>query len=88
MLILSRYEVARLVGLRALQLSEGVTPHVQVDDPTLRSDFVYVAALELYEKKMDACVMRVDGVHHVTAALLPPDLATLLNSRDASTRTH
>lgn len=86
MFILSRYEVARLVGLRALQLSEGAPPGVDVQHDKLRYDFVYVAALELYEKKLDACVMRADVAMHVSGATFPPDLATMLNSSDAGCR--
>ena len=86
MFVLSRYEVARLVGLRALQLAEGAPSVVKVHHDRLRYDFVYVAALELYEKKLDVCVMRADVAMHVSGATFPPDLATMLNSSDAGTR--
>ena len=86
--MLSRYEVARLVGIRALQISEGAEPRVRVDDEQHRRDAIYVAAIELYEKKMDACVVR-DGVQvHVTAMTNPMDLTTMLNTRDGGARVY
>ena len=86
MIVLSRYELARLVGLRALQLSEGAEARVVVSDPALRLDAVFVAALELYTRVMDACVERGGARYHVSTAIFPPDLATMLNSRDGGTR--
>ena len=87
--MLSRYEVARLVGIRALQLSGGAEPRVVVSDARLRRDSVYVAAIELYERHMDACVVREDGVAvHVSQLAHPRDLTTLLNTRDGGSRTH
>jgi DNA-directed RNA polymerase subunit K/omega len=86
MIVLSRYELARLVGLRALQLSEGAEPRVVVSDPALRLDAVFVAALELHTRVMDACVERGGARYHVSTVTFPPDLATMLNSRDGGTR--
>lgn len=86
--MLTRYEVARLIGLRALQISEGSEPHVFVTDERLRRDTVYVAALELYEKKMDACVMRWGTSTHVSMLNNPPDLVTILNTRDGGERVY
>lgn len=84
--MLSRYEVARLTGIRALQISEGSEPRVLVRNDRLRRDSVYVAAMELYEKKMDACVVRNGQRVHVTSMAYPPDLVTILNTRDGGTR--
>ena len=84
---LSRYEVARIVGMRALQLSDGAFPLVVVGDEALRCDPCYVAALELHSKVLDMRVRRVNGeVVDVRAAHLPLDLSTMLDSRDGGTR--
>jgi hypothetical protein len=76
------------VGMRALQLSEDSEPRVLVTDERLRRDAVYVAALELYEKKMDACVMRGGGSRHVSTLSNPLDLVTMLNTRDGGERVY
>ena len=86
--MLTRYEVARLVGIRALQLSEGSEPRVFVTDGRLRRDAVYVAALELYETNMDACVVRGGVSKHVSMLSNPLDLLTMLNTRDGGGRVY
>lgn len=79
--MLSRYEVARVVGLRALHLSEGSPPHVQVESDQLKRDMIYIAALELRMGKLDAVVRREDGTClHVKDARLPPNLDIFLDS--------
>lgn len=87
--MLTRYEVARLIGIRALQISEGAEPNVVVGDERLRRDAVYVASRELYEKKMDACVTRDNGPpQHVSTLSYPMDLITMLNTRDNGSRVY
>ena len=86
--MLTRYEVARLVGIRALQISEGSEPCVFVTNERLRRDAVYVAALELYETKMDACVVRRGISIHVSMLNKPLDLVTMLNTRDGGERVY
>jgi hypothetical protein len=76
------------VGIRALQISEGSEPHVFVADECLRRDTVYVAALELYTKKMDACVIRNGSSMHVSMLSNPMDLVTMLNTRDGGARVY
>lgn len=86
---LSRYEVARIVGMRALQLSDGAFPLVVVEDEALRCDPCYVAAMELHSRALDMCVRRAGGeVVDVRAAHLPSDLRTMLDSRDGGRRAH
>jgi len=83
---LSRYEVARLIGMRALELYEGAPPNVQVD-ASLTTDPVYVATFELFEKKIDAYIRRRDGTCvHVPTSQLPPEVAVSLDTRDNGTR--
>ena len=84
--ILSRYELARVIGLRALQLSEGQKADVFLKNDMLDCDFIYIAALEIYEKKLDACVLRKGNLVPVCGLQPPSDLVTLLNSRDGGSR--
>jgi DNA-directed RNA polymerase subunit K/omega len=84
--MLTPYEVTKIIGIRALQISEGVEPHVVISDERLRRDAVYVAARELYEGKADACVTRQGVPCHVSQFTHPMDLMTMLNTRDGSSR--
>lgn len=84
---LSRYEVARVVGLRALQIAEGDPPLVHVEDETLRCDATYVAARELQARVLDMQVERPSGARvDVRTAGMPPELAALLDTRDGGMR--
>lgn len=86
--MLSRYEVARLLGIRSLQISEGSEPRVLVRDERLRLDSIYVAAMEMYESKLDACVVR-DGIPvHLSTLKFPLDVVNILNSRDGGHRVY
>lgn len=85
--MLSKYEVTRVIGMRALHLEEGRAPCVQVERDDLRCDSIYVAALELYEGKLNAKVSRGGAGLHVSRLLLPSEVATLLNTRDGRSRT-
>lgn len=86
MLLLTRYEMARVVGLRAVALDEGAAPLVRVDDPRLSCDAVYVAACELWQRKLDAKIMRDDVEVHLRTVRFPPELAALLDTKDGGTR--
>ena len=86
MTLLSRYEVARIVGLRALQLDAGAQALVAVDDDVLRRDPLYVAARELAERKLDVVVRRGDVDVHVRDARFPSSLRLLLDTKDGQTR--
>lgn len=59
-----------------------VTP----EDPSLRLDYLYVAALELYHGRLDVCFTRDERVIHVSDVTLPPELISFLNTRDGMTR--
>jgi len=81
-MFLSRFEVARVIGLRALELSEGSAPLVDVP-PSMRCNPTYIAALEVWERELDARVLREGGeVVHVRKAHYPPMLKTLLDTYD------
>jgi DNA-directed RNA polymerase subunit K/omega len=86
MALLTRYEVARIVGLRALQLDAGAQSLVAVEDDVLRRDPLYVAALELAERKLDVLVRRGDVDVHVRDARFPTSLRLLLDTKDGRTR--
>lgn len=86
-MMLTRYEATRIVGLRALHLSGGSSPNVNVKDETLRCDMLYVAALELSLGKLDAIVQRGDGsIVKATDVKLPPNVNMFLDARDGGTR--
>ena len=86
MTMMTRFEVARIVGMRALQLSEGHEPNVVIQDSDLRFDYTYTAAVELYTRTLDMCVARNGATYHVSDMCLPPDLASMLNTRDGRSR--
>ena len=86
MSILTRYEVARVVGLRALQLSEGTPPLIVTLNESLQCDSIYVASRELYERKLDYCVKRNDRLLSVRYMDVPIELINLLNTRDGGMR--
>ena len=84
---LTRFEVARAVGLRALQLDAGAKPQVVVSDEQLKCDTTYVAAREIAEGKIDAIVKRADGTElNIRNTRMPIDLFVLLDTKDGRTR--
>jgi DNA-directed RNA polymerase subunit K/omega len=85
--VLSTFEVSRVVGMRALQLSAGASPLVEVDDESLRLNPAYVAARELYDGLLDFRVRLADGecVDTRTAAT-HPSLASFLDTTDGGER--
>jgi DNA-directed RNA polymerase subunit K/omega len=85
---LTRYEVAHIIGLRALQLSNGAESLVTVDDEMNARDVYYVAALELREKKLDMQVKRDGAVYHVTSMTMPSSVDILLDTKDGKTRSY
>lgn len=86
-MLLTRYEVARIVGLRALQLDQGAPPLVRIEDERLRCDALYVAARELEARALDAKVRRAGDVDvHVRDARLPPELHAMLDTKDGQSR--
>jgi DNA-directed RNA polymerase subunit K/omega len=52
---LTIYETARVIGIRALQLSNGATPMVPIDGLT---DVLKIAEKELYTGKMPIIIRR------------------------------
>lgn len=84
---LTRFEVCRLLSMRALQLAEGGEARVRVADEALRTDFLYVAALELWENALDAKVRRASGVEvDARAVARGTELLDYLNARDGGRR--
>jgi DNA-directed RNA polymerase subunit K/omega len=84
--LLTRYEVARVIGLRALQLDTGAQPFVHVGDERLRTDASYVAASEIAARALNAMVRRPEGDVYVQHARLPIDLYSLLDIKDGGAR--
>jgi DNA-directed RNA polymerase subunit K/omega len=87
MTILTPYEIARVVGIRSLQLSSGALPAVDVRDERLLLDTSYVAALELQQGALDFKLRLSDGVEvDVRSARKHPCLAGFLDTKDGGTR--
>lgn len=86
--MLSRFEVTRIVGLRALELAGGAQPHVHVETPQMQCDFIYVAATELLEGRLDARIERGGCEFDVRQMRLPPTLAVLLDTKDGGHRSY
>ena len=84
--MLTRFEVAKIVGIRAVQLSEGSHPHVDIESTELRNDHTYVASLELHRRMLDVCVRRGNNLCHVNDVEFPVDLLSYLNTRDGGNR--
>ena len=86
---LNRYEITNIVGLRALALAEGARPCVDVTCDHLKMDLTYVAALELFEGKLDAIVLRKHVTLNTRHVECCDDLALMLDIKDGgSRRTH
>jgi DNA-directed RNA polymerase subunit K/omega len=83
---LSRFEMARIVSLRAMKLSEGAKPKVFVEDKMLYSDPIYVACLELFHKKIDGLVQRGSEFYQIDSLESPIDLINILDARDGGER--
>lgn len=58
MMELNKYELARVLGARATQISLGAPPMVKVPDPTVSS--LDVAEMELSRKALPLVVMKED----------------------------
>lgn len=87
MVLLTRFEVARILGMRSLELSEGSMPLVIVEAAALQRDPLYVAARELEARVLDARLKRQGNVLvDVRTATLPPCLTVLLDTLDGGVR--
>ena len=84
--MMTRFEAARIIGVRAMQLSEGAVPGVKVDDQHMKHDYTYVAARELYDGVLDACVYRNGDLIHASKMRLPTEITSMLNTRDGENR--
>ena len=51
---LTKYEYARIIGIRAKELSEGNLPKIKTNE----TDFITIAILEFKEKKLDIIIER------------------------------
>jgi len=83
MSLLTRHEVARVIGMRAMQLAQGGVPSVEIEGSC---DMVYIAARELEARTLDVRVRRGSELIDVRACTPHPCLYVLLDSYDAGTR--
>lgn len=56
---LTKFEVSRIVGLRALQLESGAPSQLLVQEECLNQDFIYLAAMELKQGLIDFKLNRI-----------------------------
>lgn len=75
--VLNRYEVAKIVGLRALQLDKGANAFVTRND---NDTPLTIAVRELRERKLDVVVCRNGVYHHASKARLPTDFHVLYDT--------
>ena len=81
--MISQYEIARILGLRSLQLSQVALSLVTVKEDHLCSNYTYIAALELATGVLDVCVRRQDGsLANVRDETLHPNLFIFLDTCD------
>lgn len=79
--------MTRIIGIRSLQLSKGECPLIVVNDPVLKSNMLYVAALELYERLLDVRIQRSDlTTVDPRVAEFPATLAIMLDTLDGQSR--
>ena len=82
---MSRFEMSRIVGLRAMQLESGVPSTMRLTVPShLRDDVIYIAARELEGRQLD--IRFGESQHDARSARLPPELFGLLDTKDGGTR--
>lgn len=85
-MLLSPFETAKVLGIRALQLSEGSLPLIEIKDEALLFNLFYVAAVELRAGKLDMQVERNGTAIHLSAFLPSPHLQCLIDANAAATR--
>ena len=85
---LNRFEVARVVGIRALDLENGAHSCLTLEHTRLREDSMYIAARELYDGLLQVRVQRSNGVQvdpNVVGCCSA--LSILLDTKDGGNRT-
>lgn len=75
---LTRYEMTRIVGLRALQIEKGASPFVDVSS---NEDPVGIASRELEAGLIDCFVVRGDKEISIRDLILPNELFALLDTK-------
>ena len=87
--MLTKFETTNIIGMRALQLSEGAVPNVTVSHAHLKYDFIYIATLELANKKLDVKVVRKNNNEvHTSELEQNPLIDVLLDLKDGGTRSY
>ena len=79
---MTKYEACEIISNRAMLLSSGSKPLVQTDNKNL----IEIAALELYEKKLDVLVVRDKEEIHIEKMQLPDVVKNLCNYAASSSR--
>lgn len=84
---LTKFEVSRITGLRALQIENGAQQMVEEPNEKLRRDFIYIATRELQEGKLDYKLNRsyprnVQSETNGAQLHLPSEVSTILRTKN------
>ena len=79
--VMTRYELARIIGLRALQLSEGVYPLIDTTRINVL-DTIQIATREVYERKLDIRIQREEREVELNDMVFPTELYSLIETYD------
>lgn len=80
---MTKYECSRIIGIRAAQISMSAPILVEVPEQ-YKSNFIYIAALELKERLLDIVIRRplpMGKYYEINVAdlLLPDDVETMVD---------
>ncbi|MCC6034251.1 MAG: DNA-directed RNA polymerase subunit K [Desulfurococcaceae archaeon] len=80
---LTRFELARVIGVRALQLAMGAPPLIDVNNISVK-DPIYIAIVELLNSRLPMSILRpVEGGRYELISvdkLITPEIRRYLNS--------
>ena len=76
-IVLNRYEIARILGLRALQIEEGAAPAVKVVE---YESSLKTAAREMLERELDVLVCRNGKTYPIRSLDLPREFYIMFHA--------
>ena len=72
---ITRFETAKILGIRSLEIAEGSPCKVHIEDERHRLNYLYVAGIELYAGKLDMKIIRANGTSvHVHDLRIPKSM--------------
>ena len=84
---LTKFEISRIVGLRALQIENGAPHLVNIQDDRLRKDCIYVATVELQQGALDFKMNRIYPMNKVSqvngdSLSFPSEIETIIRTKE------